>query len=601
MISKLLPLLISAVTVFSSAARGQDRPNILWLVSEDNSPFIGAYGDTLAKTPTLDAMAERGVLYENAIANAPVCAPNRATIITGIYATSLGNHNMRSRADVQFPFFPSFLRKAGYYCTNNAKEDYNAETPEATWDESSGNAHYKNRGEGQPFFAIFNFGGTHESILHVEEVDTSTVAPADIVLPPYHPNTPTFRERWSHYYNQMRLLDAWVADHFRQLEEAGLADDTIVFYYSDHGGAMPRGKRFLFESGVRVPLIVYAPEKWRHLMANEPGSRSEEIVAAVDLAPTVLSLAGIRPQGHMQGRAFLGEYRQDPSGWSYTFRGRMDEVIDMQRGVRSDRYIYIRNYHSFQPNGTFLDYLWRNPAMQEWAELYKAGKLNEEQSRFFKPPPPEYLFDIRKDPHCVNNLAGDPEFRPVLKELRQANRKHILQVHDTGFIPEGMLNAASQGTTPYQFAHSDAYPLEKYLDVADAILDKGAVDALWTTRELLLDEDPVVQHWGLIACLTIGASANALLEQIQPLTRSETPEIRLLAMDYLAQFTSVDPRDLLKPILLGEGFDITRAQAATVLYNVREVYPLSRATLEAVKEGKYTRRVVNQYLKELPE
>src|SRR3954454_5019137 len=277
------------------AAEGPPRPNMLWLTTEDIGPQLGCYGDTYAQTPNLDRLASRGVIYLNAWSNAPVCAPARTTIITGVYPNSTGSEHMRSQT-VMPPFmrmYPQLLRDAGYYCTNNSKEDYNLQKPGKVWDESSNKAHWKNRAPGQPFFAVFNNLITHESQIrtrpHVWQHD-----PAKVPLPSYYPDAPEVRQDWAQYYDNITTMDGWLGQKLKELADAGLSDDTIVFFYGDHGSGMPRSKRWLYNSGLRVPLIVYVPPKFKDLMPKDysPGGKSERLVGFVDLAPTLLSLIG---------------------------------------------------------------------------------------------------------------------------------------------------------------------------------------------------------------------------------------------------------------------------------------------------------------------
>ena len=347
----------------------ESKPNILWIVSEDNSPFFGCYGDELATTPTFDKLATEGILYQNAFANAPVCAPARSTIITGMYPPSMGTENMRSiyPTPVSIKFFPQYLREAGYYCTNNSKEDYNMIKPEGVWDESSTKAHYKNRKEGQPFFAIFNLTVSHESSIHKSiPNDSLRHDPAKVKLPPYHPDTPEMRHDWAQYYDKIEDLDGQVAVLLKELEDAGLADNTIVAYYGDHGGVIARSKRFVYESGTRVPMIWRFPKKYEHLAPGLPGSKTDRLVSFVDLAPTMLSLANISIPGYMQGNAFLGDQQTPPQGYVHLFRGRMDERIDLPRAVRHKQYRYIKNYMPHRIYGQYLEYLWKAPSCRSW-------------------------------------------------------------------------------------------------------------------------------------------------------------------------------------------------------------------------------------------
>jgi N-sulfoglucosamine sulfohydrolase len=312
-----IPYTLSIIVFLAFVTTGFTRkdpelPNILWITSEDNSRLLGCYGDDFATTPHLDQLASEGFLYTHAYANTPVCAPARNTIITGVHACSNGNEQMRSTylKSEKVRFYTEFLQSQGYYCTNNSKTDYNTRPVDlkTMWDESSRNAHYKNRAQGQPFFAIFNLTVSHESSIHKSiPNDELRHRPEDVSLPPYHPDTPEMRHDWAQYYDKVEDMDTQVGALLRELEEAGLAENTIVFYYSDHGGVLGRSKRYLFETGTHVPMIVRIPEKYKHLYpAETPGSKVDRLVSFVDLAPTLLSLIGLEAPEYMQGNAFLG-------------------------------------------------------------------------------------------------------------------------------------------------------------------------------------------------------------------------------------------------------------------------------------------------------
>ena len=320
----LATIVLAAMAVASVSAQERsrpERPNILWLSSEDNGPHLGAYGDTFASTPNLDRLAARGIVYRNAWSNAPVCAPARTTIISGLYPTSTGSQHMRSqvRLPAGFRFFPQLLRAAGYYATNNAKEDYNLEKPGQVWDDSSRQAHWRNRAPGQPFFAVFNFTVTHESQIR-RRPHTPVHSASEVPLPAYHPDTPEVRRDWAQYYDKMAEMDAMAGERLRELEQAGLADSTIIFYWGDHGIGLPRGKRTALDTGLRVPLIVSIPERFQHLAPGLPrGSGTDRLVGFIDFAPTMLSLAGVEVPQHYQGSAFLGRADTGPSGYLFGF------------------------------------------------------------------------------------------------------------------------------------------------------------------------------------------------------------------------------------------------------------------------------------------
>ena len=324
-----IALIIVSFAVPGLTAADDSRPNILWITSEDNGPHLGCYGDEYATTPNLDALAAKSLIYKTCWSNAPVCAPARTTIITGVYPPSTGAQHMRS--EVPMPAFmkmyPQVLREAGYYCTNNSKEDYNLIKPDGVWDDSSKNAHWKNRKEGQPFFAIFNHTISHESQIR-NKIDPkfNIHDPAKVRVPAYHPDTPEVRKDWAQYYDRMTMMDARCGQNLKELEEAGLADDTIVFYYGDHGSGMPRSKRWPYHSGLHVPLIVHIPGKFQHLRPDDykADRKTDRLVSFVDLAPTLLSLIGVKPPEWMQGHAFAGLHDAGPQPYIYGFRGRMD-------------------------------------------------------------------------------------------------------------------------------------------------------------------------------------------------------------------------------------------------------------------------------------
>jgi N-sulfoglucosamine sulfohydrolase len=262
-----------------------EKPNFLWITCEDISPYLGSYGFKQAQTPHLDKLAEQGIRFTRAYANAPVCAVARATLLSGMYAPTTGTHQMRSyiHLPAAIPAYPKIFREAGYYCTNNVKKDYNStfEQDTSLWDESSNQAHYKNRKAGQPFFAVFNNTVTHESQLALERIEqyvknkqipeTPRIDPSDIILPPYHPDLPDIRTDWARFHDLITLMDQMTGNLLQELEDSGEADNTIIFFYSDHGGMLSRSKRFIYNVGTQVPFIVYLPEKWRHLSAVAPG------------------------------------------------------------------------------------------------------------------------------------------------------------------------------------------------------------------------------------------------------------------------------------------------------------------------------------------
>jgi arylsulfatase A-like enzyme len=532
-------LLILLLGFASSSLSGADRPNILWITSEDNGPQLGCYGDSFATTPNLDALANRGLIYLHAWSTAPVCAPARTAIITGLYPSATGSEHMRS--DIPMPpgmmMYPQLLRDAGYYCTNNSKEDYNLLKPGLIWDESSPRAHWRNRAPGQPFFAIFNHTITHESRIR-SRPHQGVHDPADVPLPAYHPDTPEVRRDWAQYYDRMTEMDALAGANLRELEEAGLAEDTIVFYYGDHGPGMPRGKRWLYDSGLLVPMIVYVPPKWRHLAPPDysPGGQSSRLVSFVDLAPTVLSLVGIEPPRIMQGRAFMGPHQQPAEPYLHGLRGRMDERIDLVRAVRNDRYLYIRNFMPHRIYGQHVAYMFETPTTRIWKQWFDEGKLQPAQAAFWQPKPSEELYDIARDPDQIRNLAADPGHQVALRQMRDAMRNHALRIRDLGFLPEPELHSRAVDTTPYQLAQDDQrYPLPRILAMAEKASDRDP-DLTPALRQGLTDPDSAVRYWAAMGLLIRGPEAvRDARDELRARFQDPAPSVRVAAAEALAQ------------------------------------------------------------------
>lgn len=514
----------------AATAGAAERPNILWLVSEDNvATTVGAYGDPLARTPNIERIAAGGIVFERCYSSSAVCAPTRSSIITGCYASSMGTQHMRSQRPLPagVKFFPEFLREAGYFTTNNAKTDYNTSTPwAAAWNENNKTAHWRHRAPGQPFFAIFNFEQSHESNLH--KTSTLVTDPAKVRVPAYLPDTPTVRADIANYYDCVARADAALGKILDQLKADGLEEDTIIFYYGDHGGAVSRSKRFLYENGTHPPLIARFPKKYQHLAPVAPGSRVGELVNFVDLAPTVLSLAGVTPGAQFQGRAIAGPARKAAPDYTFSFRDRMDERYDLARAATDGRYRYIRNYYPSQPWGQHLEFLWRQASMREWAELFAAGKLNATQRAFFEPKPAEELFDCANDPDNVRNLAADPAARPHLLRLRAALRGHQLAVRDTGFMPEPLMIDWAVGASPTLVAADEKrYPLAQVLDLLDTLQLRERPDAAVVTQALRAP-NAVLRFWAAVAALRAEA-----LPAMTPLLADAEPVVRLAAAEAL--------------------------------------------------------------------
>jgi uncharacterized sulfatase len=490
----------------------QKRPNILWVTCEDSSPNLGCYGDPQARTPNLDKLAAEGMRYDNAFTVAPVCAPSRSCLITGVYPTTLGTLHMRCRNQPRDPVecFPEYLRKAGYYCTNNSKEDYNFKTPSTVWNESSGKAHFRNRPDkDQHFFAVFNFTITHESRIgtltkDLGEQERALVEaiephdPAKIILPPYYPDTEIIRRHWAHYYDLVTAMDGQVGQILRELEEDGLAKETVVFFFSDHGVGAPRGKRTLYDSGLHVPLIVRWPEQVR------PGDTTDRLVSFVDFAPTLLSIVGLPIPEYMQGIPFLGSAEGPPRDRVYAARDRMDERYDMFRAVRDKRFKYIRNYEPRVPYDLPLSYPESFPIMQELRRVKAENGLDGPQSLFFrKEKPVEELYDTAADPFELHNLASDPAHAKALETLRSEMDRWMGETHDLGLVPEFELAAWLASGGKDKAGGSAAYrPLQGSAGASELF---GKSANRWI--EGLNSSDPLVRYRGIKSLAILGAPA----------------------------------------------------------------------------------------------
>ncbi len=511
-------LSMAVIGLTSVPAFAADRPNILWVSSEDNGPHLGCYGDEYADTPNIDALATRGIVYLNAWSTAPVCAPARTTIISGMYPPSLGAEHMRSMVKLpdSIKMFPQYLRDAGYYCTNNSKEDYNLGKPGQVWDDSSGRAHWRGREDGQPFFSVFNFTTTHESQIRKRKGHTPVHDPAKVRVPAYHPDAPEVRQDWAQYYDKLTEMDRQVGKVLTQLKEDGLYENTIVFYFGDHGAGMPRSKRWPYNSGLHVPLVVSIPEKYRELTTEKTiaNAKSNRLVAFVDFGPTVLSLAGVEPPSHMQGQAFLGEHERAPKQYLHGFRGRMDERIDMVRTIRNQRFQYIRNYLPHRRYGEHVAYMFQTPTTKVWKAKYDAGELNEEQSHFWEVKPSEELYDLRNDPDEVRNLADSPEHAKVLSSLRTAQHDFLMETRDAGFLPEPMLHDRAGDTTIYEMVQDpDRYPLREILETADLATFRKAKNVNTTLLEKLLADDAAIRYWAVVGFTVRGEDAVRFAEE----------------------------------------------------------------------------------------
>ncbi len=597
-------VVVLGTTLSAFPATAEERPNILWIVSEDNSPYLGCYGDPLAQTPNIDRLATEGVRYRNAFSTAPVCSAARSTLITGMYATTLGIHNHRSTVAIpsSFHFYPEVLREGGYYCTNNSKTDYNVaidgkRSPSFFWDASSNKAHYKDRPEGQPFFAVFNIGFSHEGQTtdqaYLRRRDSGAfpperiVPPDEVILPPYHPDTPVIRENWSRYYDNLWLMDQRVGKLLDELEAEGLAENTIVFYYSDHGGALPRGKRNITDSGTRVPLIIRFPEKYRHLAPAAAGDWIDQPVAFVDFPATLCSLAGVPIPENYQGNAFLGDQASEPCDHVFLFRGRMDERYDTVRAIRTSKYLYVKNFSPHRPWGQYYSYPFRVlMSMQSWYDSFQDGRCNAVQARYWQEKPSEEFYVIADDPYQINNLIDAPEYRREIDQLRQTLHDEILKTGDAGLIPEGMYERLRGDLTLYDYAQGDDYPAKRVLEAA-TLGTARASSKLGDLIDLMDDSYPPIRYWAATGCLILKDQAAQAREPLLALLEDSNFDVRVVAAEALGYLGEVEAATVVLAVVLKSGNDYETLAALTAIENFARAGLLSIDQAQAFAQRNY--------------
>ncbi|WP_145208453.1 sulfatase-like hydrolase/transferase [Planctomycetes bacterium TBK1r] len=606
----------------SVSVASESRPNLLWLSCEDISPHVGCYGDPHAITPNIDRLASEGVRYTHAFTTAGVCAPCRSGIITGMYQTTLGTHHMRCTATLPDSIrpFPTYLRDAGYFCTNNSKQDYQFKTPRDTWDVSSGKAHWRDRDdEDTPFFAVFNFTGCHESGIankskyqSVTEVltDDQRQDPAALQLPPYYCDTPVTREDWKRNYELITAMDHWVGKLIDQLKQDGLYENTIIMFWSDHGVGLPRAKRWLYDSGTHIPLVVRIPKAYRVDGQGTPGEVSDRLVSSIDFGPTVLNLAGLDIPSHVQGQPFLGTHLPPARQYVYGARDRMDERYDIIRMVRDKRFRYLRNFEPLKTYHQYINTCEKGATMRELRRLHDAGELTAEAEYYFSPTKPvEELYDCVADPHEVNNLAADSDYADVLKRMRAAQTEWIGETGDLGLIPEAIIaeRANELGSEYAILRQADA---EQYnAQLADiAVAASSGPSALKKLVDSADDRDSVIRYWAATGIGNLGVAARAAAaDAMKTLLTDSSSAVRTAAARALCRMEL--PEQAL-PVLIDEmttGAQWERLQAAIVLDEIdeqaRPVIDQMSEGLEYQKgfnsDGKYRVRVMNRALNEL--
>lgn len=616
---------MSAMCGSVACSRTPERPNILWITCEDIGPELGCYGDTYANTPNLDKLATKSLRYAHAISNAPVCAPARTTIISGLYPPCLGAEHMRSVIDLpaNIRMYPQLLADAGYYVSNNQKKDYNLLEAGKVWDDSSAKATWRNREPGQPFFSIFNFVTTHESQIR-RRPHEPVHDPNKVRVPAYHPDTPEVRRDWAQYYDNITTMDGQAADILAQLEADGLTANTIVFFYGDHGSGMPRSKRWPYNSGLQVAVLLHIPEKFKHLAPPEykDGGVSERPIAFVDLAPTLLSLIGVKPPEWMQGHSFAGSHTAEAPKFQFGFRGRMDERYDMVRACRGTRYHYMRQFMPHRIYGQHIDYMFQTPTTQVWKTLYDQGKLSPPMTYFWETKPFEELYDLSADRDEVRNLANlaegerTAEQQAALLEMRQATRDWMVRIRDVGLLPEAEIHARSKGSNPYDMARDvTKFPLERVLEAAyHASEGYGVGQQPPINVAGLKDADSGVRYWTILGLVMRGKDAVVANEAVlRELLGDASPSVRIAAaealgrygaptdlprvLDTLVELASLETQDLYTSLAALNTLDQLGAATKPVLPKLKAL-PTQQAGLEQ-RLTNYVPRLMEDIIKNL--
>ncbi len=606
---------IASPVVFSA-----DRPNILWLSAEDISAHFGCYGDPHAITPNIDQLAEEGVRYTNAYTSAGVCAPCRSTIITGMYQNSIGTHHMRCNAKLPdwLKPFPMYLKEAGYYCTNNSKTDYQFKDPHPKdiWDTSGGKGHWKNREKDQPFFAVYNFTGCHESGIESKskyQQVTKDLTPEQrqdaaklTTLPPYYPDTPIVREDWKRNYELITAMDAWAGDLIQELKDAGEYENTIIMFWSDHGVGLPRAKRWLYDSGTRIPFVVRIPEKFRINGQGAPGTVDDQLVNSPDFGPTVMNLAGVDLPDYFQGRAFLGDNLSAPRTHIFGARDRMDERYDIIRAARDKQFRYIRNFEPLKPYYQYMNTPEKGATMKEIRRMEESGKPLPDGMATFSADhkPVEELYDLEADPHEIHNLAADPAHAAKLAELRKALSDWQFEIGDIGLLPESEIEVREpKAGAAREILNGKTELIASLVDIATKASEGES--AFPDLKKALSHDDAAVRYWGATGLGNFADAAKSDADIEKALTAAltdESPAVRIASARALCRMGKTDPAlTKLGAELAGE-HQWARLQAAIALDYLEETARPVLGDLQGALEkqpNKYIIRVANKAVNDL--
>ena len=593
-------IIVTLICCFTSLiSYAQEKPNILWITIEDTSPqFIGAYGNKESRTPNMDKLAAEGIRFTNAFSTGTVCSPSRSAIITGVKTYRLGTGYHRSLIPVPdyIKGFPFYLRKAGYYTSNNSKTDYNVASPKAfieeAWDESSGQAGWWKREDGQPFFSVFNFMDSHQSRTMTWSYDQyqkqvlnqlnedEIIGENDFEVPPIYRDSPEMRKQLARVYNSLKLTDNKIGELLKKLEEEHLRDNTIIFFFADHGEGIPRGKTNGIDFGYRVPFVIWLPPAYRNLSAwGGQAVITDELVDFEDLAPSVISLAGGEIPAHMKGRVLLGENRSEPVNELILSNDRSDNGPDLVRSIVTEDFAYSRNFMSYQPELRYIRYMEIGDIKQQMRTDLKENKLNSFQESLFEKRPPEQLYNLKDDPWQLNNLAEDPAYRAVLKHFRKKLKKHILQEQDIHFLPEYQTSQISE--TLYEFRqNSELYPIRK-------IYKSASLSGFGDVRKqlaMLKKGSEVQQYWTALALLSVPESTDlsASESEIKKAMNHAWPPVAItLAAVAMKNFGTAEGEEILKSACLD-----TNPHLSLMAINYLLYLPDTDSFIETIQKAK---------------
>jgi len=595
----LLAALILGVPGFATAA--EKKPNIVWIVSEDNSiHYLKHFFPGGAEAPAIEKLAAHGLTFDHAFSNGAVCSVARTTLATACYGPRIATQYHRRYSMAPMPdglrMFPAYLRDAGYYTTNNSKTDYNATPGDGVWDDSSGKASWRNRSDkSQPFFHMASHAESHEGRLHFSrdafENEKTQHDPAKVQLADYFPDTPLFRYTHARYLDCMTTIDDIVADTIAKLAADGLLEDTFIFYFGDHGGVLPRGKGYIYESGLHVPLVVRVPENFKHLVDRELGSRVGGHVEFVDFGPTVLQLAGVEIPGQVDGRPFLGEgisaAEVDARDESFGYADRFDEKYELIRSLRKGRFQYIRHYQPWLPDGLQNNYRYKMLAFTEWRDLFEAGELSGPQAQFFQSKPIELLFDCEADPHQVRNLSGDPAHAETLAKLRAQLSAKLKALPDLSFYPESEMLASAM-ENPVAFGQQHKADISALIDTADLALQPFS-DVQSSLEKALASDQPMQRYWAVMTCSAFGKKADSLIRNIEPLLSDRSEIVRIRAAEFLGLLGKIDPQVELRKIVNSTGNPVVATEALNSVVYFRDCadppYPIEVTSLKPTVIG----------------